>query len=598
MKVEEGFQIVPYDESHPYTKDTVLPQLLNRLLPHKYLSEIESDLTEFGDFIVHHCRNIGDKVAPPQITQFNHLGRRVDRLHTSEGWRELKDIAVREGIVAIPHERKQEEFSRIYGFTKVLLFAGDSHEVLCPMAMTDGVARVLELSGTEQMKREIRSRLISRDSSLAFTAGQWMSERPGGSDVSQTETKALSITSTSNSVESDKRGSLYLLDGFKWFSSATDSNISVALARTGPFASGSRSLSLFLVPLRLPLLPQPSPDPTSNGITIHRLKNKLGTHALPTAELSLNNTKAYLLSPLNEGVKTITPVLNITRLYSAFTSVGCLRRALDIARSYALVRQISIPGGQSPLKDVPLHMTVLADITITYQALTHFAFGIAALLGKSECGKATGNEEARLRLLTPVLKAFASEKAVSAMEDCMTCLGGLGYMEEVGIGRLIRDCLVEKIWEGTVNVLVLDMIRASNKTFTVFMESISCPKEQIQDLKLEESISAINHSLNTLKEAFKPPLISAPFVQRLLLFLLGHTTASIYLFEHVIWGYTEQGSEGHWEIDRNVFKRYVGTSLENLCIDLEKLMRIADRKSRSKDDTEIVYGIKPIASKL
>lgn len=135
-------------------------------------------------------------------------------------------------------------------------------------------------------------------------------------------------------------------------------------------------------------------------------------------------------------------MLNITRIYSALNSIGCLRRALDIARSYALVRQVSIPGEGSrencALKDIPLHMTTLADITITYQGLTHFVFGTIALLGKSECGKATESEEARLRFSTPVLKAFANEKAVAAIEQCMTCLGGLGYMEEVGIGRCVK----------------------------------------------------------------------------------------------------------------------------------------------------------------
>lgn len=617
MRIEEGFQITAYKESHPYLDDPVLPSLLRRLLPEKHLHEIEADLTRFGDSITHEYRSISSTVSPPQLTQFDQLGRRIDRLDTSEGWRALKDIAIKEGIVAIPHERKQQEFSRVYGFAKMLMFAGDSHVVLCPMAMTDGAARVLELFGTEEMQRDIiHSRLISRDPLIAFTSGQWMTERPGGSDVSQTETTATPVHPSSNS----KRGSLYSLNGFKWFSSATDSNISIALARTGSVTSGSKGLSLFVVLLRLPLLPHPSPSPMSNGILIHRLKNKIGTHALPTAELSLNNTHAYLLSPLNEGVKSITPLLNITRVYSAITVIGYLRRALDIARSYALVRKVRVPnslqtqaqantlqtGSEEPiqssqlLKDNPLHMSVLANTTTTYQALTHFAFNVVLLLGKSECRKASENEIARLRFLTPVLKAFASERAVEAMKECMTCLGGLGYMEEVGIGRLVRDGLVEQIWEGTTNVLALDMIRASQKTFPAYLEwathiSTTLPN-QLTTSNLQASITSLTNALSTLSEAFnKSSSRSNNLVLRPLLYLVGHTTASLYLLEHVVWECKDQlkGAQTEAEKDRNrnitVFKRYVENTLDSLRIEVETMMGCGS-VSRVKDDLEIVYN--------
>ena len=199
-------------------------------------------------------------------------------------------------------------------------------------------------------------------------------------------------------------GPKYQLDGFKWFSSATDSDISLALARTGSSTDGSRGLSLFLIPLRLPLIRNPSdpvPSHMSNKIYIHRLKNKIGTHVLPTAELSLEGTEAYLLGPLNQGVKCITPVLNITRVWSA---VDGLRKCLAIATFYAKVR--AIDGGKCLLADDPLHISQLASTNLLYHALMHFTFGVVQLLGKSECGVASANELGRLRLLTPAVKAF------------------------------------------------------------------------------------------------------------------------------------------------------------------------------------------------
>ena len=275
-------------------------------------------------------------------------------------------------------------------------------------------------------------------------------QRPGGSDVSQIETTATHIHSDT-----------YLLDGFKWFSSATDSDVSLALARTGDPSQGSRSLSLFLIPLNPSLYPNikgPRKQSVRNGILIHRLKNKFGTHIVPTAELSLQETSAQLLGGLNQGVKTISSVLNITRIHSAVASVGYVRKALSLATSYASVRRTG--PERTLLRDLPLHLNELAKLTVTYKALAHFAFEVVGLLGKVECETADESVRHRLRVLTPVLKAFCAEKGVQATIECMTALGGEGYMEENGIGRLVRDGIVEKIWEGTTAVLSLDMVKA------------------------------------------------------------------------------------------------------------------------------------------
>jgi len=231
----------------------------------------------------------------------------------------------------------------------------------------------------------------------------------------------------------------------KWFSSATDSEVSVALARTGSLKDGSRGLSLFLVPLRLPLHRSPLdpvPSPTSNNIFVHRLKNKIGTHIVPTAELNLESVEGYLIGPLGQGVKTISPVLNITRFWSAMSSIGGLRKCLAIAASYAKVR--AIQSGTLLLKDTPIHVEQLASVNLLYRALTHLTFGVIGLLGKAEYGTSTPDELRRLRMLTPVVKGYTSEKACTGMEEAMLAMGGAGYMEENGFGRAIRDSLVEK----------------------------------------------------------------------------------------------------------------------------------------------------------
>lgn len=120
-------------------------------------------------------------------------------------------------------------------------------------------------------------------------------------------------------------------------------------------------------------------------------------------------------------------------MHSAVASIGGLRRCLAIARAFAEVR--TVQGGRVALRDVPLHTAELAKSSLLYRGLTHLFFGTAHLLGKTECGTAREGEVRRLRLLTPMVKAFAADTAVTAMEECMTALGGQGYMEETGMGR-------------------------------------------------------------------------------------------------------------------------------------------------------------------
>jgi len=412
-----------------------------------------------------------------------------------------------------------------------------------------------------------------------------MTERPGGSDVSQTETTAVP-------TGVGQLGRQYTLNGLKWFSSATDSEISVGLARTGAAKDGSRGLSLFLIPLRIPLLRVPSdpvPSPLSNGIFIHRLKNKIGTHALPTAELQLESTEAYLLGPLNKGVKNIVPVLNITRIWSATTSVGHLRKCLATATAYAKVR--TVDGGKRLLQDVPIHLAQLASINILYRSLTHFTFGVVSLLGKADCNMATPDELKRLRILTPVVKAYCAEKATAAMEEAMTALGGAGYMEENGFGLAIRDALVEKIWEGTTTVLSLDLARAAQDpvTMTAFVSWAqnvidSAPPSLAE--KTGKAIETVKISLQTLAQSYRLPL--PPLLPRPALMLMGTITSAVYLLEHAIWAHIQKEIGSH--IHTEAFRRWVlEGDMETLTIDVIRA-KTSDNQ-RVSVNSKLVFGV-------
>ena len=417
-----------------YDDDRVLRSYLRRYLTAHVLAGAEPGLRRLGGRAAGEMIELAREAegAPPVHVPFDPWGRRVDEIRVSPAWRALHRIAAEEGIVATAYERMHEE-ARLHQFALLYLYHPSSATYSCPLAMTDGAARVLEIEADEELRREIFPHLVSRDPNEMWTAGQWMTERRGGSDVSGIETVAK------------RDGDAFRLYGNKWFTSATTSEIALTLAKI----EGSSELSLFMLRLR-------DNDGRLRQIRIDRLKDKLGTRALPTAELALEGTPAYLIGGAGGGVKKIATVLNITRLYNACCAVGFMRRGLALARDYATRRH----AFGRPLCNQPLHVETLAKLQVDFEASFHLAFFAAQLLGKQEMGTATTQEREILRLLTPLAKLFTAKKAVAVVSEVIECFGGAGYVEDTGLPVLLRDSQVLTIWEGTTNVLSLDLLRA------------------------------------------------------------------------------------------------------------------------------------------
>jgi alkylation response protein AidB-like acyl-CoA dehydrogenase len=327
-------------------------------------------------------------------------------------------------------------------------------------------------------------RLTSRDPGYAWTSGQWMTERTGGSDVSLTETVATYQPEGVDGFAS-KQDQIPLgpwsINGFKWFSSATDSEMSVLLAKT---AAGG--LSTFLAPMRkhdaqaTTLTGEPKEDGrTLNGVRIQRLKNKFGTQSLPTAELVLENMRGWKIGQEGRGIHEISAILTLTRVHSAVAAVGGVGRGLGIARAYALVREVGAGNRRRMrLVDSPLHMRTLAKLSAEYHGLMLVTYYTAYVLGVSEhpldsapssalqaLTPAKKLVEPLLRIMTQLAKAYVCKPSVALLFSCMESLGGVGYLvneeqEHLNIARIYRDTCVLPIWEGTTDVLCTDLIRA------------------------------------------------------------------------------------------------------------------------------------------
>ncbi|MCB1057771.1 MAG: acyl-CoA dehydrogenase, partial [Acidobacteria bacterium] len=193
---------------------------------------------------------------------------------------------------------------------------------------------------------------------------------------------------------------------------------------------------------------------------IQRLKDKLGTRKLPTAELLLRGVPALPVAGLEHGVRAIAPMLNVTRTWNAVSAVSLMRRGLALAGDYAARRH----AFGARLAEKPLHRDTLAGLQAEQEGAFHLTFRVVELLGLEEVGEASEDELALLRLLTPVAKLTTGRQAVTVASEVLEAFGGAGYVEDTGLPVLLRDSQVLPIWEGTTNVLSLDLLRALGET--------------------------------------------------------------------------------------------------------------------------------------
>jgi hypothetical protein len=234
--------------------------------------------------------------------------------------------------------------------------------------------------------------------------------------------------------------------------------MALTLARPEGNGEGSRGLALFLVELR-------DANGRLRNIQVNRLKDKLGTRKVPTAELTLDGTPAILVGAAGEGVRAITPMLSVTRTWNAICATSGMRRGLALARDYARRRK----AFGSLLVDKPLHADTLATLEAEYAAAFCLAFRSVELLGALEHGTAASREsdERLSRVLIPLAKLTTAKQAVAVASEAIESCGGAGYIEDTGLPRILADAQVLPIWEGTTNVLSLDTLRALGKGGTI-----------------------------------------------------------------------------------------------------------------------------------
>ena len=538
------FNQPPPELANQYSTDRVLRSYLKRVLPEAVLAEIGPQLAALGELAGGELYRfqLADRLNEPVHTVWDAWGNRIDRIELSPLWVRAERIAAEQGLVATAYERRHGRYSRIHQFALAHLFTPATDVYSCPLAMTDGAARALIASGNKALIDRAVPHLTSRDPAQFWTSGQWMTESTGGSDVGRSETIARKEIAGKDIAGKDtarKDGERWRLHGRKWFTSAATSQMALTLGRPEGNPGGGKGLALFYVETR-------DAQGKLDNILVHRLKDKLGTRKVPTAELTLDGTPAWAVAGDSEGVRNIAPMLNVTRTWNSVSAVSYMRRGLALARDYARKR---VAFG-APLADKPLHADTLAGLQAEFEAGFHLAFYAVELLGRDEADGLDAAGRDLLRLLTPIAKLTTGRQSVTLLSEIVESFGGAGYVEDTGIPSLLRDAQVFSIWEGTTNVLSLDALRAlqSGGALPALQIEIETLASSIRDVRLVETSktaqAALRHAQQWIAEAQGEALEAGA---RRFALTLGRAFALLLLARHAQW------SIDHEKDDRPLF---------------------------------------------
>jgi putative acyl-CoA dehydrogenase len=374
----------------------------------------------------------------PVLHAFDRFGRRRDEVEFHPAWHALMGLAVGEGLHSGPW-RDARPGAHVARAAGLLLLNQVEAGVCCPMAMTYAAVPVLrrqpELAAAWEPRIASRAydpRFRPASEKAGALCGMAMTEKQGGSDVRANTTRAVP-------ADGGGPGALYRLTGHKWFCSAPMCDAFLVLAQ----APGG--LSCFL-------LPRFAPDGAPNRLHLQRLKDKLGNRSNASAEIELDQAWAWLVGEEGRGVPTIIEMVNYTRLDCAVGSAGLVRQAVAQALHHAGHRT----AFGRRLVDQPLMRNVLADLAVESTAATVLAMRLAGAWDRQD----DPGEAAFRRIATPAIKYLVCKRAPAAVVEAMEVVGGNGYVEESVLPRLYREAPVNSIWEGSGNVMCLDVLRA------------------------------------------------------------------------------------------------------------------------------------------
>ena len=429
-----------------YLGDPVFGRLLDLYLPTPLRDHLEPHLVNLGELaggVLDELAAIADR-NPPTLDHRTRTGIDQQHINKHPAYVELERVAFSEyGLAAMSHRAGvldwHEPMPPVAKYALTYLFVQAEFGVCCPLSMTDSLTRTLKRYGSTSLVRRYLDRLTTQDMDALYQGAMFMTEQGAGSDVAATTTRA----------EPASDGS-YRLFGDKWFCSNPDAALAMVLARIDGAPQGLAGISLFL-------LPHERLDGSDNLYRILRLKDKLGSRSMASGEIRFEGAQAFLVGQAGRGFNMMADMINNSRLSNGMRAAGLMRRACTEALHVAGHRRAF--GRQ--LVDMPLMQRQLCKLVIAAEQARTMMLQTAEALRRADSGD---NDAAPLaRIMTPLIKFRACRDARRVTGDAMEIRGGCGYIEEWSDPRLLRDAHLGSIWEGTSNIVALDVMRAMRR---------------------------------------------------------------------------------------------------------------------------------------
>jgi acyl-CoA dehydrogenase len=432
--------------ANAYTDDPEFARLLPLYLPPELMAHLQPHLHRLGELAGGELDQLAHSadLNPPTLQYRSRAGVDEQRVLKHPDYVEMERLAFSEfGLAAMSHRAGvlgwHQPMPAAAKYALSYLFVQAEFGLCCPLSMTDSLTRTLRKYGTPDLVQRYLADLTTQDLDALSQGAMFMTEQGAGSDVSATETLAR--------PDDSEPGHAWRLYGDKWFCSNPDAALAMVLARTEGAPAGMKGVSLFLLPRTLP-------DGSPNSYRIIRLKDKMGTRSMASGEIRLEGAKAWLVGELGRGFAQMADMVNNSRLSNGMRAAGLMRRAVAEALHFSRHR---LAFGKH-LIDMPLMQRQLAKIMLPAEQARTMMFQTAEALRRSDAGEA--GAYALTRLLTPLIKFRACRDARKITGDAMEVRGGCGYIEEWGDPRIVRDAHLGSIWEGTSNIVALDVMRA------------------------------------------------------------------------------------------------------------------------------------------
>ncbi len=431
-----------------FSSDPDFARLLKLHLGDALYQELESQLVSLG-------RRASDELDvwalsadknPPQLRHRTRRGEALQSIDKHPDYVALERVAYAElGLASMSHDTRDGKKASppLVKYALTFLFVQAEFGLCCPVSMTDSLTRTLRKFGAPELVARFLPMLASRDFDTLFQGAMFMTEQAAGSDVARIATRAALETG----VNGEEAWRLY---GDKWFCSNADADLAMVLAHVDNAPAGINGLGLFLLPKTLP-------DGSRNSYRIVRLKDKLGSRSMASGEIVLEGAVAYLIGEVGRGFHQMADMINMSRLSNGVRAAGLMRRALTEALHIARNRE----AFGRKLIDMPLMQRQLLKMMLPAEQARSMFMQIALLLEKADAGD---RQAAKcVRILTPLIKFRACRDARRVTGDAMEVRGGTGYIEEWSDARLVRDAHLGSIWEGTSNIVALDVARAAKR---------------------------------------------------------------------------------------------------------------------------------------